>query len=130
MPLCRTRLLAAPITAIALLGLAACGGGDADTATTSAPAGTRLDVGALQLAIAADVGHQVPDTWAVTCPKQIPLQQGLVTHCTATASDGLSTTILVTQTDATGGYTWRTEMPGGENASAPSSATSSPTSSP
>jgi hypothetical protein len=118
MPLCRTRLVAAAAPLLTCALLTACASGAASDPSSSAPAGTRLDGAALQKAIAADLGRQVPDTWDVTCPQDIPLGQGRVTPCTATASDGLSTTIIVTQTDAAGAYTWRTDAAGGANASA------------
>ena len=50
-------------------------------------------------------GAQIGTT--VTCPADVPLKQGDVFRCTAVTNDGLTLTVQVTQTDASGGVAWQ-----------------------
>ena len=46
-------------------------------------------------------------TATVTCPDNVPIQQGAVSTCQATTPDGAALTIQVTQTDSSGNVNWQ-----------------------
>ena len=69
---------------------------------------TGLDVGLLEQTVAGDLAAQVGGEWTVTCPDDIPMEQGLTANCEATSADGQSTMINVTQTDDQGNVSWET----------------------
>jgi hypothetical protein len=66
-----------------------------------------LNADQLEQAVATGISQQTGLTMTVTCPDDRPMQQGDVFTCTATAADGTSRTVEVTQTDAAGNVTWR-----------------------
>jgi len=65
-----------------------------------------LDVANLEDLVATQLAEQVGGEWTVTCPEDVPLEQGLTTDCEATSADGQSGTITVTQTDDQGNVSW------------------------
>ncbi len=67
-----------------------------------------LDVAKLEATVAAGLAEQVGGEWTVTCPEDIPIEQGLTANCDATSADGQSTMINVTQTDDQGNISWET----------------------
>ena len=67
-----------------------------------------LDVAKLQDTVASQLNEQVGGDWTVTCPEDIPMQQGLTANCEATSADGQSVMINVTQTDDQGNVSWET----------------------
>lgn len=83
------------IVLIAAISLAAC------TTTRT------LDSDELERQIAAGIETQTGASVAsVDCPDDVPLQAGHSFSCTATADDGSSATVAVTQTDDQGNVEW------------------------
>ncbi len=69
--------------------------------------GSDLDTSELETEIEEELGAQgVPDS-AVDCPDDVEVEEGDEFTCTATAPDGSTATILVTQTDDDGNVRWR-----------------------
>jgi hypothetical protein len=66
----------------------------------------QLDTGALGQRIAASLSQSSGGAVTVSCPGSIALESGAGFTCTATASDGRETVILVQQTDDQGDVTW------------------------
>jgi hypothetical protein len=80
---------------------------DQGNVTWKVPA-TGIDVDLLEQTVASDLAAQVGGEWTVTCPDDIPMEQGLTANCDATSADGQSTMINITQTDDQGNVTWET----------------------
>lgn len=69
---------------------------------------TGLDEAKVESSIAAEIAAQAGGEWTVTCPDDIPIEQGLTANCEATSADGQSVMVNVTQTDDQGNVTWET----------------------
>ncbi len=93
-----------PVVAlVALLGLA----GLAVSALVGALGGpTRLDTGAVEERIAADLTREIGRPITVTCPVSVALRAGSSFTCTASDEDGNQAVILVRQTNDRGDVRW------------------------
>lgn len=69
-----------------------------------------LDGSSLQTQIADGMASQAGGTWTVTCPSDIPMEKDATFTCDATNTDGTTSTITVTQTDADGNVTWNSDI--------------------
>jgi Domain of unknown function (DUF4333) len=95
--------------AVMVLGLAGC--------SFSASVGS-VDTQKAQTEIAKGIQEQTGATGVqVKCPDDVPLQQGGTFTCTATASNGESATVSVTQTDDQGGISWKLQPSASESPS-------------
>jgi Domain of unknown function (DUF4333)/Protein of unknown function (DUF2510) len=65
-----------------------------------------LDTAAIERQIAHDLTAQTRSNVTVSCPDSIPLATGSTFTCTATSSDGSSTSVLVVQNDDQGNVSW------------------------
>jgi xanthosine utilization system XapX-like protein len=70
-------------------------------------AGDHLDTAAVEQQVAASLTGELGVTVTVTCPSRIPLEAGRTDECTASADDGRTATVLVSQTDDRGDVVWR-----------------------
>lgn len=67
----------------------------------------------LETQIAAELQAQTGVTpESVTCPDDVPAQQGATFNCTVTADDGSTANITVTQQDDAGNVRWEVEGAG------------------
>lgn len=71
-----------------------------------------LDGSSIESQIADGLSSQAGGTWTVSCPSDIPAEQGATFTCTATGADGTTSTITVTQDDADGNVTWKSDISG------------------
>lgn len=69
-----------------------------------------LDGNSIEGQIADGMATQAGGTWTVTCPSDIPIEQGATFTCEATGADGSISTITVTQDDADGNVTWTSDL--------------------
>jgi hypothetical protein len=67
---------------------------------------TKLDVGAVEDAIAAQLTARTGESTTVDCPASVDLEAGGSFVCTATGADGTTTTVDVRQVGDQGDITW------------------------
>jgi hypothetical protein len=67
---------------------------------------TRLDVGAVEDAVAAALTARTGERTTVECPVSVDLEAGSTFVCTATGAEGTTTTVEVHQVDDRGNVTW------------------------
>lgn len=70
--------------------------------------GSDLDTGDVETEIQEGLTDEGIDGATVECPEDIEAEEGNEFTCTATATDGSTAQILVTQTDDDGSFRWRT----------------------
>ncbi len=96
-----TRWTAVMSTAI-VLGLTGC-----SFNSSYSIGGGGLDTEQAERVIAAGIEEQTGATGVqVSCPEDVPMEQGNVFTCTATTADGETGTVTVTQTDDDGNVDW------------------------
>ena len=72
--------------------------------------------------IEAGLADQVGGDFTVVCPSGVPAEAGITFTCSVTdESDGTTIDVVVTESDSSGGFEWRVQVPGG-----PASAGASP----
>ena len=97
----RTRWVAAAVVLL-LLGVVGAGA----VVTASLAARTKLDVGAVEREIAAQITASSGLRTTVVCPGPIDIAAGTTFTCEATTDDGVSTTVTVHQDDDQGNLTF------------------------
>lgn len=70
--------------------------------------GSDLDTGDVETEIQEGLADEGVEGATVECPEDIEAEDGAESTCTATAADGSTAQILVTQTDDDGSFRWRT----------------------
>ena len=69
-----------------------------------------VDTEALEANIASEIESQAGFTpTSVSCPEDVPAQEGDTFSCTVTAEDGSSANVTVRQTDDQGSVTWEVD---------------------
>ena len=91
----------------AALPLLAVGAAAALVGCSVSVGGSDLDTGELETEIEDGLEAQGVSDSAVDCPDDVEAEEGDEFTCTATAPDGSTATILVTQTDDDGNVSWR-----------------------
>ena len=74
--------------------------------------GTSLDVKKVETEIASGIQDQTDMTVTVSCPDEVPIQAGATFGCTVTDASGGNGTVIATQKDDEGNYTWELERGG------------------
>jgi hypothetical protein len=66
----------------------------------------------VQKTIVGGLTEQLGSTFVVACPAGMPVEQGYTFTCTATnPATGKQTSITVTETTGSGGFTWKADAP-------------------
>jgi len=73
---------------------------------SGAPPGWELDTNKLQETLATKILEQTGIAVRVDCPDSVPLLQGDIFQCTATANDGSTSPVDVVQNDDEGNVSW------------------------
>lgn len=69
-------------------------------------AGSELDMAKIEKSITDGIAEQLELTVTVECPESVTQEAGSTFDCIATAEDGSTATVLVSQTDDEGNVTW------------------------